>query len=311
MPAMVDNMVYNGEAPWHKIGVQIPRFTSALDALRMAEMDWVVQKRPLFTVGKSGTVSAPGYVALVREKDDAVLGVTSPRYEPLQNTEVADVVQGILDTGRASIETAGSLRNGKIVWFLMDLSVNDEVVSSDSVKLYAIVSNGHDGKRAVKLGYTPVRVVCSNTLAASESHLETRTIRVLHRGNVLESVQAIADSMDLATAGFSATIDSYRKMASKSINKADLKKYIESSLNLKEDQSTRARNIISLVEWKAENGIGNQQVAGTVWGAYNAITEYLSHNAARNLDNRYSNLWFGSAQNINERAFELAKEIAA
>lgn len=311
MPAMVDNMVYNGEAPWHKIGVQIPKFTSALDALRMAEMDWVVQKRPLFTVGKSGTVSAPGYVALVREKDDAVLGVTSPRYEPLQNTEVADVVQGILDTGRASIETAGSLRNGKIVWYLMDLSVQEDVVDGDGVKLYGIVSNGHDGKRAVRIGYTPIRVVCNNTLAASESDLRTRTIRVTHRGDVVGSVEAIADSMDLASASFSMTLSTYRKLARAQINSADLKKYVEDALGLKEDQSTRAKNIISLVEWKATNGVGNERHVGTVWGAYNAITEYLSHDAARNPENRLSNLWFGSAQNINKRAFELAKEIAA
>lgn len=309
-PAMVDDMVYKGDVPWHGIGTPIFPGTSAQEALIMCGMDWRVDKVDMFTSSPStGMTTVPGFVALRRSDSEGILGVTTDRYVPLQNTDLANVVQGFLDAG-AEIESAGSLKGGKIVWYLLDLHATGDV-ASDGIKLYGVLSNGHDGKRAVRVGYTPIRIVCSNTLAMSESNGLTRTIRVTHRGDVVGGVQAIADSMDLATQTFKATVEQYRKLAAISINQNDVKKYVEKVLGLDSEKSTRAKNIVSLVEYKALNGIGNERFAGTAWAAYNAITEYLSHDAGRNIDSRYSNLWFGTAANTNSRALNMALEMVA
>lgn len=313
-PAMVDDMVYKGDVPWHGIGTPIQPNTTAHEALILCKMDWIVNKSSLFVPALSdagGFVDVPGFVALQRSDNGNILGVTTDRYVPLQNTDLANVVEGFLNTGNAQIESAGSLKSGKIVWYLLDLDSAQEVTSEDGVKLYAVLSNGHDGKRAVRVGYTPIRIVCSNTLAMSESSHLTRTIRVTHRGDVVGGMKAIVDSMDLANQTFKATVEQYRKLTATNINQNDVRKYVEKVLGLDAEQSTRAKNIISLVEYKALHGIGNEQHAGTAWAAYNAITEYLSHDAGRNPDSRYSNLWFGIAANTNKRALDLALEMVA
>jgi len=307
-----DNIVYAGAVPWHGIGISIPPTFTANEAMMAAGLNWNVELMDLAFVRNQQAVGVmPDHLAVVRTDKMIPLGVTSDRYKPLQNSEGFDVFQHVLDTGMASIETAGSLKNGAIVWALAQIKdVEEEIVSKDTVKMYVLMSFGHDGKRAIRIGYTPIRVVCNNTLTVAENNNESKLVRVLHRGNVVQNVQALTKSMDLAAREFRMTTDQYRFLASRAVNREDLRQYVKTVLELNED-STRSKNIIDFVMWKADHGIGNQESAGSWWSAYNSITEYLNHDAGRNVDNRFSSLWFGKNATVNKTALTEALRMAA
>lgn len=50
-------------------------------------------------------------------------------------------------------------------------------------------------------------------------------------------------------------------------------------------------NILEILE--TGRGMDLPGVRGTMWGAYNAVTEYLTHHRGANADNRMAGVWFG------------------
>ncbi|MEX2117431.1 MAG: DUF932 domain-containing protein [Bacteroidota bacterium] len=55
----------------------------------------------------------------------------------------------------------------------------------------------------------------------------------------------------------------------------------------------------------SETGAGTELAKGTLWGAYNAVTEYVDHCRLSNVDDsaRLKSMWFGSGRKIKKRAF--------
>ena len=310
-----DGIVYavGSEKPWHGLGTEVDPNLNAIEVMNAAGLGWNVEKRPVLYSTKDGVSTIPGQVAIVRSDNEDVLGITTNRYSPLTNTEGFSAFQPILDTGLAKIETAGSLKGGKIVWALARMQEEQLTVSEqDKITPYILLSFGHDGLRAIRGGFTPVRVVCWNTLTSAENSASSKLLRVFHRGDVKSHLDKVVEAMDLAMQEFRTTTEQYKKMLNTSISLADIRNYVKVVLDLEESTTNkRATNLINKVTALAENGIGSELASGTVWGAYNAITQHLSHEAGRNADNRYASLWFGQGADVNRRAFNEALKLAA
>ena len=120
--------------------------------------------------------------------------------------------------------------------------------------------------------------------------------------------------MNVINAEFEATADQYRLLARKTINQADLEKYVRLVLKVEDgnDASTRMKNLMEEVTGLFEGGKGNDlpSVRGTLWTAYNSVTEWLSWNRGHNADNRLNSLWFGDGANLNRHALETALAMA-
>src|SRR5205823_12189648 len=99
----------------------------------------------------------------------------------------------------------------------------------------------HDGSLAVRCGFTPVRVVCANTLAMAHGDDASKLIRVKHTKDVLENLANVREVMDLANQQFEATAEQYRRLARKSINQDDLRKYVRRVLKIEDDRQASTR----------------------------------------------------------------------
>ena len=310
----VEKMVFAGETPWHGLGTQIDGTTGFWEAFQQAGLDWQVETEPLFR--KNGQeVKAQ---ASVRTSDNRVLGVVGPRWTPLQNKDAFKVFEPLVDSGDMTLHTAGSLREGERVWVLCQLNLdNSEIVKGDEIAKFALLSNGHDGKLAVHLGFTPIRVVCANTEAMARDCAASKLIRVRHHRFVKENVTKLRDIMNLANQEFEATAETYRFLASRSINQQDLEKYVKVVFGVHDqevdDISTRTKNIMTTVEDLFTTGKGNDLVgvSGTYWAAYNAVTEYLNYTKGRTSENRIDSLWFGQNGNMSRKALDTAIALAA
>lgn len=85
MSANVESMFYAGrEKPWHGLGTQVEEAPTSADALRLAGLDWTVQRKPIQVCGGR---KVDNFFANVRSSDGAVLGVVSDRYQVVQNAE--------------------------------------------------------------------------------------------------------------------------------------------------------------------------------------------------------------------------------
>lgn len=309
MPHMVESMMSVRERPWHGLGTVLQAAPSIEEGLRLAGLDWTVSRRRLLL---DDGREAPAF-AVVRDSDNKILGAVGAKFRPLQNRDAFAWFAPFLESGEATLATAGAIAGGSRVWVLARLNrAPITVAPGDEVVKYLLLSHGHDGSLAVRVGFTPVRVVCNNTLTLAHSSKDSQLIRLKHSSGILTNLANVRDTIDAVNARFEATASIWRRLATHDINQADLRRYITRVLDAGDDPGTRLRNIIARITELFEAGAGNATpyVSGTYWAALNAITEFTSHERGKTQDSRVNSLFYGDSAAINARALAVALDMA-
>lgn len=176
------------------------------NALEIAGLGWQVEQWPLSaTNGEGLKVALPDQVLNIRGDTHTPLGIVSPDYRPIQNQELAEFCELLAEQGdTVKVESAGSIRNGGKVWFLLR-GESFSVRKKDEVTPYILVSNGHDGKTALRCTPTTVRVVCSNTLHMVIPRTENRkTVKnvpasyvACHLGDIKGKIEDAKQALEL------------------------------------------------------------------------------------------------------------------
>jgi phage/plasmid-like protein (TIGR03299 family) len=179
MTANVETLAYNkvNGVPWHGEGKALEKAATADEMYEASGLDWEVVKSPLLTYGTGSSSSAllavNDRVAMLRTSDNRVLGTVGATYTPIQNREMFDFAEALMKTGETVLfETAGSLNNGRVVFAEAIVPERGITIDGDpqgKIMPYLVLNTGHDGLRAFQATFTPVRVVCSNTLAMALS----------------------------------------------------------------------------------------------------------------------------------------------
>jgi len=300
--------------PWGQLGMKLQGDSQHLiaDAIKNAGLGWQAEKVKLVT---EDAKNPTGYYAIRRSDNQEVLGCVGSRYTILQNAEAFSQFQPFLDAKEATLDSAGSFDEGRIVWILAKINRDPIVVGkSDEISKFVLLSHSHDGKMSVRLGYTPIRIACQNTLSVAHKSDASSLIRIRHNSNVVRNLTEIRNLMNLADEEFQSTGERYRHLASRGVHRGDLFKYVKKVLDVDETTglTKQEESNISDIIYKFEHGLGNDQkdIAGTWWAAYNGVTEWLSHTKGRNADSRISSLWLGQSSLVNKKAFDLAVEMA-
>lgn len=304
-----DNMFSVRETPWHGLGEVIQEAPSISEGIRLANLDWEVSLAPLQTVGDQRAVK---HKAVVRSDTNDILAVVGPDWTPLQNIDAFNFFDKFLDSGAATLETAGSLKNGEIVWVLAKIANQTvEIAKNDPIERYMLLSNGHNGLLAVKVGFTTTRVVCNNTLNIAHNSQASKLIRIKHSSRVKENVDNVKMIMDVANQEFVANVEQMRRLVNKDINQKDVEKYVKLTFFQHKDLSSdkvqgNYRKMLTTFERLIWTGAGHdiKNVKGTAWGLYNAATEYITHELGRTPESRLNSLWFGSNAKLNDTAFQ-------
>ncbi len=317
----VENMFSaSSQIPWHGLGVILKDPPANVEeALQVAGLNWEVRLSPLETTF-DGVTLATTHNAVVRTSDKRVLGVVGADYHPVQNKAAFKFFDPAIEKGLVSLETAGSLQGGKRVWMLARvLGATADIVPGDQINGYFLISNSHDGSLRVRVGFTGVRVVCCNTLA--QAHESSALLRVSHTKNAEVALEAIQDIVDFQKRNFSATVEKMRDLARMGVSTESLRQYVERVFMPEvkkrtvadEDAQLALNKIHAKIIPLFEKGRGNDMpgVKGTMWAAYNAVSEYMTWEKGRSANTRLDSLWFGEGGKINQRAFTTALKMAA
>lgn len=319
----VEKMMFVGETPWHGLGTKLEQNPSIKEAILAAGLDWEVRNEPLYykkeTKGEADRFVPVKSGAVMRKTDDEIFGYVTPAYTPLQNKDAFEWFQPFVDSEAVQLETAGSLRSGRHVWIMARISRDPVTIvkkADDTVLQYLLLANGHDGTMAANAAFCPLRVVCSNTLAAALNDGETKVMKAFHTVRVKEAMLQVRDIVDLTTREFAATAEQYRELALHDIDTQAFKTYVKKTFfprevkreDLVEAQKTAFANILDKVTGLFEAGRGNDRpgVRGTWWAAMNSVTEYLNYVRGKNADRRLDSLWFGDAGRTLRRSLKNA-----
>jgi phage/plasmid-like protein (TIGR03299 family) len=316
MAHQVEQMFSVKQTPWHGLGHIIQEAPTAEEAIKLAGLNWNVQEQSIYRIISGQPEKVESHKMLIRDDNDKQLGIVGKDYAPLQNDKAFQFFNPFIESGLAQFETAGCLREGKTVWVLAKLNKAPiEIGKGDQVAKFLLLSNGHDGSMAVRVGFTPIRVVCANTLAMSHEAGESKLLRFFHSKQVNQRLDAVQEIINAADAKFEATAEQYRALAKADVDQKALSKYVEIVFKFSAIEEARRQmakdRITQDITRLFETGRGQdlKGAKGTYWGLYNAVTELLSYEKGRTEDSRLNSLWFGDSKLTNKRALETALEM--
>lgn len=305
------SMMYVRDPAWHNLGQKLDHPATAEEAILAAQLDYQVVKKPLQAViHKRNHVDIHGHFATVRTDTAEVLGVVGSRYEPVQNRDAFAFFDSLVGTNEAIYETAGALGKGERIWILAKLPGYIKVKGKDIVNKYLLLTNSHDGSAPIRAKLTPIRVVCYNTLSMALSGGEEE-VRIRHTANAVERLEQAHKLLGLTNQLYEQLDFIFNRMALKKITDKQLLDYVKKLVpDTEAENQTRTENIRQKILELHETGAGASMARGSLWGAYNAITEYTDHVLnTNNPDKRLNGIWFGGGDRLKVKAFELANSM--
>lgn len=315
MAHQVETMAYAGQVPWHGLGVPVSNDLSPTMMMEKAGLDWKVREVESF-VEFDGRKIPTGNKSLVRETDGKILTNVGKDWKPVQNEEAFNFFGEYVISGDMEMNTAGSLKGGQMVWALAKVKESFDLFKGDKVDSYLLFSNPHQYGRSIDIRFTPIRVVCNNTLSLSLDMQADKSVKVGHRS------EFDADKVKEALGIASEKLNSYKEMAEFLGNKRytgeALIEYFNTVFPRTTDKrvqgkalsvDTLSRNAKLCYDVMDEQP-GAEYATGSWWQAFNAVTYSADHLQGKSEDNRLYSSWYGWNQLRKRDALKTAIEFA-
>jgi phage/plasmid-like protein (TIGR03299 family) len=274
---------------WHNLGVVFEEEVNTQQMLKLAHLDeWNVRLEDVAIPENFESDKNYSFVTRTNPFDKTkndVLGVVGERYVPLQNEDLFSFGDNLLDGG-GRWETAGSIKGGRQVFGSIALTNSitlDPKGIADKIDNYLLINTSHDGSIAIQASITPVRVVCANTLNLALSSFKGKkaakqSFKIRHTSTAEGKIAVAREALGLANA----YIDEFSKMANEMIGKTITDNQFMEIVTLAYPEPEKdAKGSFKKYNGKVDllqgiyRGEYNNTIAGTAWGAYNALTERL------------------------------------
>ncbi|MBF4491528.1 DUF945 domain-containing protein [Flavobacterium sp. MR2016-29] len=322
------------EKAWHGLGQIVEQYPTSTEAIKHAGLDYEVAKSPLYTKASGiiqtpdGIVTAqtelavPDCFATIRTDSNAVLGVVGKDYHIVQNREAFSFFDAIVGGGDGILyETAGALGQGERIFITAKLPDYIRVGNGDDVtEKYIFLTTSHDGSGSITAAFTPIRIVCQNTLNASLRSM-SNVVRIRHTSGAKQRLDDAHKVMGLADTFTTQLEGIFNQWAKISVTDAEVKKLIQlalcpnkETLNLikkgaEDEISTVFKNTVddAFAYAMASESQQMETTKGTLFGAYNAVTGYYQ-NVRKYKDSEaklQSIVMGGTAQIKSQKAFDL------
>ncbi|WP_413671003.1 DUF932 domain-containing protein [Mucilaginibacter sp. Mucisp86] len=342
---MAHNLFYNEQTgktsffsvkqkAWHGLGQIVADYPTSAEAIRFAGLDYTVEKRPLFTNvlendlnnGEDlGKIAVPNFYATVRNDNNSVLGVVGKDYEAVQNADAFQFFDAIVGGGSGiQYETAGALGKGERVFITAKLPDYIKVGRADLIEQYLFLTTSHDGFGSISAAFTPIRIICNNTLNAALRN-QTGVIKIRHTASANDRLKQAHTLMGISNTMATELEELFNHWTKVRITDKQVKKLIQVAMAPNKEVITNlelglldklSSTYTNIVDNAFAYAMGNETqqmetTAGTLFGAYNAITGYYQN--VRNFkdgDAKFKSIIEGTAKQRAQVAFNLCGDFA-
>ena len=313
MAHMVETMAYAGEVPWHGLGTKVPADLGPLQMMQKAGCDWTVSKQNMYVLDG---IPVTGKKALIRDGDNTVLDIVGDDWNPVQNDEAFEFFHEYCMAGDMEMHTAGSLDNGRNVWVLAKVKESFSILGDDQVDSYLLFSNPHKYGKAIDVRFTPIRVVCNNTLTMSLNADSKNQVKLNHR--TAFDADNVKQTLGIAHDKFSKYKEVAEFLSSKRFTKESLVNYYNEvfphtyagskgkTVESFDDLTKNAKAAFDVLHTQP----GATKGEGTFWQAFNSVTYMTDHLMGRSAESRLNSAWFGQNQTRKVKALQKAVEFA-
>ena len=220
------------------------------------------------------------------------------------------------------MHTAGSLQDVKRVWALAKVKDDFTINGGDQVDSYLLLTNPHMYGRAVDIRFTPIRVVCNNTLTLSLANKGDYQIALNHKKAF--DPQEAKELLGVARGKMETYKDMAQFLSSKRYSPETLRTYFSTVFA---NQNPKVKgigfdpaNTEDFLKYGSKNAKlamdvvgtqpGAQYAEGSFWQAFNAVTYLTDHQLGRENDSRLNSAWYGVNKVKKTKALETALDFA-
>lgn len=327
------------EKAWHNLGQIVQEYPRSEEAIKFAGLDYEVEKFHLFTKGAGiientngiemidSELEVPNYFANIRTDNNTVLGVVGKDYQIVQNREAFSFFDAIVGGGNGILyETAGALGNGERIFITAKLPDYIRVGNGDDItEKYIFLITSHDGSGSITAAFTPVRIVCQNTLTASLKNM-SNVVRIRHTAGAKQRLEDAHKVMGLANKLSNELENTFNHWAKITVGDDEMKRLIQLALcpnkqTLNHLQKGNFDDLSTVFKNTVDDAFAYAMITdtqqmettkGTLFGAYNAVTGYYQNVKTYKDDEAklQSIVLGGTAQLKSQKAFDLCENFA-
>lgn len=314
------------EKPWHNLGQIISDYPTSTEAIEHAGLNYEVIKTPLYTeYSENEKITVSDLYSTLRTDTQTVLGVVGKDYQILQNKDAFSFFDSIVGGDGILYETAGALGKGERIFITAKLPDYIRVGKDDLIEKYLFLTTSHDGSGSITAAFTPIRIVCANTLNAALRN-QTNTVRIRHTSNAQSRLEQAHKVMGISDQLSSDLENIFNHWAKVRISDNEVKKLISLALapspvivnQLKNDEIEELSSCFSnIIENAYQYALSDETqlmttTEGTLFGAYNAVTGYFQNvRTYKDSEAKLKSLLLGgNAQLRSQSAFNLCQEFA-
>ena len=230
-------------------------------------------------------------------------------------------MDAIVGEGQAIYHTAGSLCGGRKIFITCKLP-EDLKIGDDIVEKYLLLCSSHDGSMSIVVKFTPIRVVCANTMNAAIAGSRSKIgeeVKVRHTRNYKQNITEARNTLGLADYYYQQLEICMNKLLDTKWTDTDMEQMAAHLFPAEEDKdpTTRCKNKRELLCKLYREGIGQGNVVGTKYGMYNAVTLFTDHYKPHQVregreekDIHFETTLFGGGQSIKQKALDLLTLVA-
>jgi len=314
------NLAYVGRRPWHGLGFDLRPGANLETWRKAAGLDWSVEDTPaLYRDGPRAedVHEVPGQKVLFRSDTRAPLSVVADWYKIVQPGEVLGFFEELVNGNGFTMETAGCLRNGNRIWALARVGEDAHIVDGDKVRPYLLLATSYDASMATIAQFTSIRVVCNNTLTAAVGDHGSRgrtyepRVTIPHVSEF--NAKAVREQLSIATSSWDEFLIKTRRMAEVKIEDEFMDVFLLDLYRVSRDdqraieKARKSKAHTRITELFNGEAMGADMAGKTLWGAVNAVTEYIDHERGNKRETALDAAWFGEGALLKNRALAMAQ----
>ena len=333
---------------WQNFGTDVSNAASIEEAIEMAQLNYKVETEPIirvpqeivdailnneqvdFTPTKEMIINS--HKATFRTDFGNNFGVVGKDYGVVQNNKAFDFINFIKEVSgeQPKLETAGSLGFGERMFVTCRLGADSYLNGdSDAIRNYVVFCNNHDGKGAVMAFFSPIRVICQNTLNMAikqcpnkivfkhTKHVNVRMDWEIEE-NRKKALEVFSKSVQFSKAFMDNMLNlKQQKLDAEQIRDLTAKMYLspklftlfsENNFNLEgiDEITTRTKNQIQQLRDSIDFGVGQDQHRGTKLWMLNGITTMLHNDKNwKSAQDEFNSIMEGDAAKKVQKMYDL------
>ena len=282
----------------------------------------------------------PNAYGTFRTDNNIPLGIVKQKYEVVQNRDAFAFFDNAIGRGEAVWDKAGCFDDGRKIVVTAKLPGNITGPEGSPIDKYLVFANSHDGSCSVNIMFTPVRIICTNMLNSALDNADSY-IRIRHTSSASSRLDFAEGVIKASIEQANSAEEIYKALGKCRMTEANVIKYLAETVLSEAEQnavrefdpvnglkkllardyycmectgiSMRKANIFAKMYDYYLNGVGQNEILGTAWGAYNAVTGYYSNVVEMEPQKRMESLTWGTANRAMnvalDRAYDLLKAV--